>query len=107
MMPEDGSYVRYSITLEQAAYLLSRYDIIVSSVAYKEITELLAESAGILIELDNKKKKTEFQEDVCDILVMKLKFRIPSERKGLDRRYDINEYEFLFVRFIRLKIPFL
>ncbi len=99
VMPKDGKYTRIQICKEEAAKLLQEADEIVSSISYPEVCKILSEISGVNVPLDEEKKMTLLQEDICHILVAKLRFRIKSERKGIDRITDVEEYEFFHIVF--------
>jgi len=99
MMPEDGYYRRVRITAEQAAEILRNAKEIISSVAYPEVCDLLYNISGVEVPLDVEKRLTSLQENKCLILVAKLRFRVKSERKGVDT-HSIEDYEFLLIEYI-------
>ena len=100
-MPQGGNYSIKEISKEEAILLLLSTNEIVSSIAYPTVCEILEKISGITVPLDKAKKLTVLQEDNCDILVCKLKFRVKAERKGKDAHKDIKNYGFYHVKYTK------
>jgi len=101
VLPQDGKYSRISLDINEAAEMLHQATEIVSSVAYPEVCSLIYEFSGVTVPLDTEKKLTVLEENECTLLVVKLRFRIKAERKGVERHKDINEYEFVRIDYVR------
>lgn len=100
MMPVDGIYTCKSISAEQFKniFLYAKgHEGIVSSVAYPEIQDVVGKHLGINIPIDYSKGLTVL-DDESDILVVKLKYRVPSERKGHRLGTKFSDYEFKLVK---------
>lgn len=101
MMPQEGFYSRKNISAEEFKALFLAADEVISSVAYPELITLMRKELGIEIPLDHLKGQTVFHEDTATILVVKLAYRIPSERKGHNLGSVLSDYEFILTRYTR------
>ena len=96
MMPTPGNYTCVEISAKAFVhYLNSAYEV-VSSVAYPEIQDVVGQHLGINIPIDHKKGLTVL-DPFSFILVVKLKYRVPSERKGYRLGSKFEDYQFFKV----------
>ena len=100
MMPTEGKYTCKRINSTQFKNIFLHAQLhgeIVSSVAYPEIQDVVGKHLGINIPIDYSKGLTVL-DDESDILVVKLKYRVPSERKGHRLGTKFSDYEFKLVK---------
>lgn len=99
MMPTEGKYTCKRINSTQFKNIFLHAQLhgkIVSSVAYPEIQNVVGKQLGIEIPIDRDKGLTKL-DDISLILVVKLKYRVPSERKGHRLGSKFDDYEFFTV----------
>ncbi len=99
MMPTDGVYTCKTISATQFKNIFlyaKTHEGIVSSVAYPEIQDVVGKNLDIVIPIDRAKGLTVLDE-YSNILVVKLKYRVPSERKGHRLGSKFDDYEFKFI----------
>lgn len=99
MMPQDGTYSRKEISAEEFKRLFLMAEEIVSTIAYPETQEVVGKALGIYLPIDRKKSLTRLEENTAIILVVKLRYRIPSERKGIRLGAQMEDYEFCLVNY--------
>ena len=96
MMPVQGRYTSRKISSDKFLDIFNSASEIVSSVAYPEIQEVVGKKLGIEIPIDREKGLTVL-DSFSSILVVKLQYRVPSERKGHRLGSKFEDYEFFTV----------
>jgi len=82
-MPQSGTYEMQLITENEVKELITNATEIVSSVAYQNVSDILFEISNVRIPLDVEKRITKIYEEEAVILIACLKYRVPSEKKGI------------------------
>ncbi len=96
MMPVQGRYTSRKISSDEFLDIFNSASEIVSSVAYPEIQDIVGKQLGIEIPIDREKGLTVL-DPFSSILVVKLQYRVPSERKGHRLGSKFEDYEFFRV----------
>ena len=99
MTPQDGTYVRKTITADEFKEILLAADEVVSSIAYAETQRVVGTALGIEIPMDLKKRNTIIEEDSATILIVKLSYRVCSSMKGLPLGSELSHYEFILTQY--------
>jgi len=100
-MPQSGLYITKEITAEQWKSIFLKANEVVSSVSYKETAECVGKHLNIQIPIDTEKRLTKLNEDTCDLLIIKLRYRVKSERKGKKLGLHIDDYMFLHSKYYK------
>lgn len=93
-MPQEGTYKKQDISVDEAAQLLRSATQIVSKVAYTTVAELAKAISGVNVPVDNAKTITRIAEKEAILLVITLKFRLDSDLKGKKAVDEISNYQF-------------
>jgi hypothetical protein len=97
MMPVPGIYICKEISAREFAVFLTSAEEIVSSVAYPEIQDVVGQHLGINIPIDHEKGLTTL-DPYSFIIVVKLKYRVPSQRKGHRLGSKFEDYQFFKIK---------